>query len=74
METYQRVVAATHAHGKFAGAGGNRDVKRQLEAISLGIQFITTNSDIRFLMRAAAEWTGSIRTALAGETPTASSH
>jgi staphyloferrin B biosynthesis citrate synthase len=74
MEMYQRVVAATRAHGKFAGAGGNRDIKRQLEAIRLGIQFVTTNSDIRFLMGAAAEWTGSIRQALAAETPTASTH
>ena len=60
-ETYRRVVAATDAHGIFAGAGGNRDVGRQLEAIRLGVRFVTTNSDIRFLMGAAADWTSEIR-------------
>lgn len=68
MNTYERVVAATRTHGKFAGAGGNRDVARQVEAIGLGVRFITTNSDIRFLMGAAAAWTDSIRNALTAAT------
>jgi 2-keto-3-deoxy-L-rhamnonate aldolase RhmA len=65
MEIYQRVVAATDAHGLFAGAGGNRDVTRQVNAIDLGVRFVTTNSDMRFLMSAAADWTGQVRGALA---------
>ena len=53
--------AAASAHGVFSGVGGNRDVDRQLEAIELGARFLTTNSDMRFLMSAAADWTGQVR-------------
>lgn len=61
MQTYERVVAAASAHGVFTGVGGNRDVERQLQAIELGARFLTTNSDMRFLMSAAADWTGQVR-------------
>lgn len=59
-----RVIAAARAHGKFAGCGGNRDVARQVEAIRRGAQFVTTQTDIGFLMSAANAWTRGVREAL----------
>jgi 2-keto-3-deoxy-L-rhamnonate aldolase RhmA len=60
-----RAIAAAAAHGKFAGCGGNRDVERQVQAIRKGVRFVTTQTDIGFLMAAASRWTGDVRQALA---------
>ena len=59
-----RVIKAAKAHGKFAGVGGNRDVERQAAAVRRGAQFVTTQTDIGFLVAAAGEWTRGIRKAL----------
>jgi 2-keto-3-deoxy-L-rhamnonate aldolase RhmA len=59
-----RVIATAKAHGKFAGCGGNRDVERQVQAIRRGAQFVTTQTDIGFLMAAANTWTKGVREAL----------
>jgi staphyloferrin B biosynthesis citrate synthase len=59
-----RVIRAAKANGKIAGCGGNRDVARQLAAIRRGAQFITTQTDIGFLMSAAGEWTQAVRRGL----------
>jgi len=56
-----RVIAAARANGKWAGCGGNRDVARQIAAIRRGAMFVTTQSDIGFLMPAAAAWTSAVR-------------
>lgn len=60
-----RAIAAARAHGKFAGCGGNRDVGRQVDIIRKGVRFVTTQTDIGFLMAAASRWTGDLRQALA---------
>jgi 2-keto-3-deoxy-L-rhamnonate aldolase RhmA len=62
-----RVIAAAQNNGIFAGCGGNRDVVRQAEAVRRGALFLTTQTDIGFLMAAAGHWTRGVRTALEGE-------
>lgn len=66
MAAQDRVIAAARACGKWAGCGGNRDVERQVAAIRRGATFVTTQSDIGFLLPAAGAWTSSVRKALAG--------
>ena len=56
-----RVIDAAKAHGKFAGCGGNRDVRRQAEIVKRGAQFLTTQTDIAFLSLAARQWTEGVR-------------
>jgi 2-keto-3-deoxy-L-rhamnonate aldolase RhmA len=60
-----RAIAAAKANGKFAGCGGNRDVERQAAAVRRGALFVTTQTDIGFLMASANKWTQGIREALA---------
>ena len=62
----ERVIAAAAAHGKFAGIGGERDQERQLAFIRKGVRFVTTQTDIGFLMAAAGQRTEQIRKAIAG--------
>jgi 2-keto-3-deoxy-L-rhamnonate aldolase RhmA len=57
----ERVIAAAKAHGKFAGLGGERDLERQQALIKKGVHFVTTQTDIGFLMAAAAHRTAQIR-------------
>lgn len=59
-----RVIAAAQAHGKFAGLGGERDPQRQQDFIRKGVRFVTTQTDIGFLMAAAGERTAQIRKAM----------
>lgn len=61
VEAQDRVIAAARTHGKFAGCGGNRDVARQVAAIKRGAQFVTTQTDIAFMMAAASAWTEGVR-------------
>ena len=61
------VIATARRHGKYAGCGGNRDVERQVQAIRRGATFVTTQSDIGFLMTAAGRWTEGVRAGLAGQ-------
>jgi staphyloferrin B biosynthesis citrate synthase len=65
VEAMDRAIAATKAHGIFAGCGGNRDVARQVAAIRRGVRFVTTQTDIGFLTTAASQWTQGVREALA---------
>lgn len=60
----QRIIAAARAHGKFAGLGGDRDVARQVEFIRKGVTFVTTHTDIGFLMTEASRQTSALRSAL----------
>ncbi|MGA8382251.1 MAG: aldolase/citrate lyase family protein [Stellaceae bacterium] len=66
-----RAIAAAKAHGKFAGLGGMRNVARQVELIRKGVRFVTTQTDIGFLLAAAGRWTGDLRAALGQATPPA---
>ena len=64
----ERVIAAANAHGKFAGLGGDRNLERQVEFIRKGVKFMTTQTDIGFLMTEASRRTEELRRALAPET------
>jgi len=59
-----RVFAAAKKHGKVAGMGGDRHVQRQMDCIRKGAQFLTTNSDIAFMMAEASRVTGELRRAI----------
>jgi len=60
-----RVIAATLRHGKIAGVGGDRHLPRQMEYIRRGARFITTNSEIAFILAEAGRVTAELRRALA---------
>ena len=60
-----RIIAAAKKHGKYAGLGGERDMERQLGFIRSGVRFVTTQTDIGFLMAAANQRTEQIRKGLA---------
>ena len=64
----ERVIAAAKKHGKFAGLGGERDMERQLAFIKSGVRFVTTQTDIGFLMAAASQRTAEIRKGLGAMT------
>ena len=65
ISALDRVFAAAKKHGKIAGVGGDRNVQRQMDSIAKGAQFLTTNSDIAFMMAEANRVTGELRKALA---------
>ena len=64
--------ADEHAHGaparlgwaRLAGVGGDRNVARQAQFIRNGVRFLTTNSDIAFMIAEASRVTGELRKAL----------
>ena len=68
VSALDRAVAAAAKHGKFAGCGGNRDIERQARAVRQGVRFLTTQTDLNFLVSAATRWTSDLRRALAGAT------
>jgi staphyloferrin B biosynthesis citrate synthase len=59
-----RVIEVATAHGKFAGVGGDRNVERQVRFIRKGARFLTTQTDIGFLIAEASRVTGELRKAL----------
>ena len=61
MAAMERVIAAAKKHGKFAGLGGDRDLERQRAFIKKGVRFVTTQTDMGFLMAAASQRTAEIR-------------
>jgi 2-keto-3-deoxy-L-rhamnonate aldolase RhmA len=64
VSAVERVIEAAAANGKFSGLGGDRDVTRQVHFIRKGVRFMTTHSDIGFLMVEACRRTGALRQAL----------
>jgi 2-keto-3-deoxy-L-rhamnonate aldolase RhmA len=60
----ERVIAAAKANGKYAGLGGERDLARQNAFIKKGVRFVTTQTDIGFLLAAAGQRTADIRKSL----------
>src|SRR5262245_30844573 len=62
----ERVIAACKAKGKYAGLGGERDLARQNAFIAKGVRFVTTQTDVGFLMAAAGQRTAQIRKSLCG--------
>ena len=64
MAAMDRVIAAAKKHNKFAGLGGDRDLDRQLGLMKKGVRFVTTQTDMGFLMAAASVRTAEIRKGL----------
>jgi len=64
MAAMDRVIAAAKKHNKFAGLGGDRDLDRQRELVKKGVRFVTTQTDMGFLMMAASARTAEIRKSL----------
>ncbi|MDC0986275.1 aldolase/citrate lyase family protein [Alphaproteobacteria bacterium] len=60
----ERVISAAINNGKFAGLGGERDLERQISFIKKGARFMTTQTDMAFLLAAATDRTQELRTAL----------
>ena len=59
-----RVIAAAKKHGKISGVGGDRNLPRQMEFIRKGARFLTTNSDVAFMIAEGSRVTGELRKAL----------
>jgi staphyloferrin B biosynthesis citrate synthase len=59
-----QVIAACKKHGKVPGVGGDRNLARQVELIRKGMRFITTNSEIAFIVAEGSRVTGELRSAL----------
>lgn len=59
-----RVIAACKKHGKVPGVGGDRNVNRQADSIRKGARFITTNSEIAFIIAEASRVAGELRKAI----------
>jgi 2-keto-3-deoxy-L-rhamnonate aldolase RhmA len=59
-----KVITTAVRHGKIAGVGGDRNLPRQMEYIRRGARFITTNSEIAFILAEASRVTGELRRAL----------
>ena len=55
FELCEKVAAACRAGGKFFGVGGARNPEHQARLVAMGVRFMTTNSDLAFLMAAARE-------------------
>ena len=59
------VISAAIANGKIAGMGGDRHIPRQIEYIRKGARFLTTNSEIAFILAEATRVTTELRRAMA---------
>ena len=60
-QMYQQVIAACERHGKHAGLGGVRDEALCKRYLRLGFRFMTTNSDLAFLLAGASQRTAELR-------------
>jgi staphyloferrin B biosynthesis citrate synthase len=65
LEAVDRIFAAAKKHGRIPGIGGDRNLARQAEFIRKGARFITTNSEIAFILAEGSRVTGELRKALA---------
>lgn len=59
-----RAISAAKAHGKIPGVGGDRNLGRQAEFIRKGARFITTNSEVAFILAEGSRVTAELRKAL----------
>ena len=64
LAAMDRVIKASLKHGKVPGIGGDRNVARQVEFIRKGVRFLTTNSDVAFMLAEGSRVTGELRKAL----------
>lgn len=67
LAALDKVIAAARKHGKIPGVGGDRDIARQVDFIRKGARFLTTNSDIAFILAEGTRVTGELRKALQDE-------
>ena len=67
-EALSTVIDACDGQGKFVGFGGDRDPHRQAAMIHAGARFVTTESDVNYLLAAARAKTTELR-ALIGDDP-----
>jgi len=51
----EKVAKACKKHGKFFGVGGAREPKQQATLVEMGFRFVTTDSDMAFLLASARE-------------------
>jgi 2-keto-3-deoxy-L-rhamnonate aldolase RhmA len=65
LAALDRIIAVTVKNGKVPGIGGDRHLGRQAEFIRKGARFLTTNSDIAFMLAEGSRVTGELRKALA---------
>ena len=63
-DAVEKVIAACKKHGKIPGVGGDRNLARQAEFIRKGALFITTNSEIAFMMAEGTRVTTELRKAI----------
>jgi 2-keto-3-deoxy-L-rhamnonate aldolase RhmA len=66
LAALDKVLTAARKHGKIPGVGGDRDVARQADFIRKGAQFLTTNSEIAFMIAEGTRVTTALRKAIAG--------
>jgi hypothetical protein len=64
LAAMDKVITAAVKNGKVPGIGGDRNVPRQVEFIRKGVRFLTTNSDIAFMLAEGSRVTGELRKAL----------
>lgn len=67
-EAQMRVIDSCKKNQIYSGCGGNRDVQRQSLFINNGVQFVTTQTDIAFLSRAASAWVSQLNDLLDRQT------
>ena len=65
LAALDRVISGAKKHGKIPGVGGDRNLARQVDFIRKGARFLTTNSDIAFVLAEGTRVTGELRKALA---------
>ncbi len=61
VDTFERIVAACRAHGKYAGLGGVYVPSLIERYIAMGFRFILAGSDLSLMLGAAKERAASVR-------------
>ena len=65
LAALDKIMSAAKKHGKVPGVGGDRNIARQVDFIRKGAQFITTNSEVAFMIAEGTRVTTELRKALA---------
>jgi 4-hydroxy-2-oxoheptanedioate aldolase len=61
VESYQRVIAAAHRHGKWAGMGGVPSEDGMARYIAMGARFVLAGADFSFMMAGATARAAALR-------------
>ena len=64
LAALDKVMAAAKKYGKVPGVGGDRNIARQTDFIRKGARFITTNSEVAFILAEGSRVTGELRKAI----------